>query len=114
MMIERSATAIASASVAVLFVEFVSAKPAGAVMVAVLVRVEPEGLATTVAVRVKVAEPFAKRLTAVLMLPVPLGVAQEPAEATQVQVAPVTLAGRVSATVAPVTAEGPAFDATIV
>ena len=58
--------------------------------------------------------PAAGRFTTWLMLPEPLAVHEEPAEAVQVQVTPVRLAGNVSATVAPVTAVGPAFLATIV
>mgnify|MGYP005610608787 CR=1 FL=1 len=46
--------------------------------------------------------------------PDPLAAQLEPAVAAQVQVALVTLAGKLSVTVAAVTALGPALDATIV
>src|SRR5882672_2041775 len=48
------------------------------------------------------------------MLPEPLAVQVPPPAPTQVQLTPVIVAGSVSVTVAPVTALGPAFDATIV
>ena len=48
------------------------------------------------------------------MLPEPEAVQLPPPAATQVQVTPVSAAGKVSATVAPVTASGPAFEATTV
>ncbi len=48
------------------------------------------------------------------MLPEPEAVQLPPPVAAQVQVAPVRMAGKVSATVAPVTDKGPAFEATIV
>ena len=47
-------------------------------------------------------------------MPEPEAVQLPPPVATQVQVTPVSVAGKVSATVAPVTAEGPAFVATMV
>ena len=58
--------------------------------------------------------PPERRLTDAETLPVPLAGQLEPPLATQVQLALVTLAGKMSVTVAPVTADGPAFDATIV
>ena len=48
------------------------------------------------------------------MLPLPAAVHVPPPAATQVQVTPVSVAGKVSATVAPVTADGPTFEATMV
>jgi hypothetical protein len=54
------------------------------------------------------------RFTVSLMFPEPLAVQVPPPAPTQVQLAPVIVAGSVSVTVAPVTASGPAFDATIV
>ena len=48
------------------------------------------------------------------MLPLPEAVHVAPPAATQVQVTPVSIAGKMSATVAPVTASGPAFEATSV
>lgn len=59
--------------------------------------------------------PFTATSAVVLMLPVPFVDPQaEPAEAVQVQVAFVRLAGRLSATAAPVTALGPEFVTTMV
>ena len=48
------------------------------------------------------------------MSPLPLAGHADPAEAAQGQVAAETFAGNTSATVAPTTALGPAFEATIV
>ena len=48
------------------------------------------------------------------MLPLPAAVHVPPPAATHVQVTPVSVAGKVSATVAPVTADGPTFRAVIV
>ena len=48
------------------------------------------------------------------MLPLPEAVHAPPPAPTQVQVGLVRTAGKVSATVTPVTAEGPAFEATMV
>jgi hypothetical protein len=67
-----------------------------------------------VAVTVKVALPPLSRFTRALMFPLPLAGQTEPTDAAQVHVAAVTFAGNTSATVAPVTALGPAFAATIV
>ena len=91
-----------------------SATPLGTPMVAVLTNV-PVAEATTVAVRVKVAVPATGRFPDVEIEPEPEAAVQlPPAEATHVQVAPVRLAGSVSVTEAPVTTDGPLFDATIV
>ena len=54
------------------------------------------------------------RFTVSPMLPLPDAVHVPPPALTQDQVAPESDAGSVSATLAPVTALGPAFDATIV
>ena len=68
-----------------------------------------------VAVTVKVTEPPLSRFTLAARFPLPLAAGHaEPTVAAQVQVAPVSCAGNRSVTVAPVTALGPAFDATIV
>ena len=85
--------------------------PTGAVMVAVL-EIVPDPLA--VAVTVKVAVPPESRFTEAARLPLPLAGQLDPALAAQVQLALVTVAGKMSVIVAPVTADGPAFDATIV
>jgi hypothetical protein len=53
-------------------------------------------------------------LTVLLMLPVPEAVQVPPPAPVQVQVAPVSVAGSVSATVAPVTDDGPELLAVIV
>ena len=84
-----------------------SVEPDGLVTVAVLVSV-PSASAATVAVTVKVALPPFAKLTVVLMLPVPDDAPQlELLEAKHVQVALVSLAGKVSTTAAPETALGP-------
>src|SRR2546425_20401 len=86
--------------------------PAGAVTVAVFTI----GLAppVTVAVAVNVAVPPASRLMLALRLPLPLAGQLEPADAAHVQVTPETWPGKLSVTVAPVTALGPALLTTIV
>ena len=86
--------------------------PAGAVTVAVFVIV-PE-LAVTVAVAVNVAVPPLSRSTLAFRLPLPLAGQVEPAEAAHVQVTLLSRAGKLSVTVAAVTALGPALLATIV
>src|SRR5262245_58332702 len=85
--------------------------PPGAAMVAVFV-IAPVPVA--VVVTVKVTLPPESRFTPCEMLPLPFAAQLEPAVAEQVHVAPVSAAGKLSVTVAPVTALGPAFDATIV
>lgn len=103
-----------SVSVAALFAPFGSVVPAGGVMLAELDTL-PVAFAATVAVRVNVAVPPTARSTVVLILPVPLAEPQaEPAEAVQVQVALVSVIGRLSVTAAPATALEPALLATIV
>ena len=86
-----------------------------AAIVAVLMTVPL--VAATVAVTEKVALPPLIRLTVVkMLLPLPEAAPQaEPDVARQVQVTPVSLVGgTLSATVAPITPLGPAFEATIV
>jgi hypothetical protein len=83
----------------------------GAAIVAVL-EIVPEPLA--VAVTVNVAVPPESSVTLALMLPLPLAGQLDPALALQVHVAPVSAAGKLSVTVAPVAVDGPAFDATMV
>src|SRR5437016_2327532 len=86
--------------------------PAGAVRVAWFVLV-PEP-AMTVAVTVNVAVPPLVRSTSAVTLPLPLAGHADPAEAAQVHVGLVNCAGKMSLTVAPTTALGPALLATIV
>jgi hypothetical protein len=100
-------------SLALLLPVFGSMTPAGAVMVAVLVKV-PEAVGETLAVRVKMALPLAGIFTSALRLPVPLAGQDEPGAAEQVHVAPERTAGKVSVTRAPATASGPALETPIV
>ena len=103
-----------SLSLALLFAVLGSVIAAGGVTVAVFDRV-PEALMSSVPVAVNVAVPPTSRFTVWLMFPEPLAAAQlEPPEATHVHVTPVRLAGKVSATVAPVAADGPALLTVIV
>ena len=60
------------------------------------------------------AVPPASRLTVSVMLALPDVVQVEPLDATHVHVAPDSEDGKLSVTVAPVTAEGPLLVATIV
>ncbi len=85
--------------------------PTGALMVAVLLIVP---LPLAVAVTVNVAAPPGSRSTVVVMFPAPLAGQAEPALAAQVQVAPLSCAGRMSVTLAPTTADGPVLLATMV
>jgi len=112
LVIDRSAVGVMTvlASVAELLPAG-SLVPTGAVIVAVF-EIVPDPLA--VAVTVKVAVPPESRFTPAETLPVPLAGQLDPALAAQVQLALVTVAGKMSVTVAPVTADGPAFDATMV
>src|SRR5882762_4337159 len=109
---DRSALAVTcvSLSVAELFPAG-SFTPAGAVTVATLMIVP---VPMTVAVAVKVAVPPASRLTAALILPLPLAGQLDPADAAHVHVTPLSWAGKLSVTVAAATALGPALLATIV
>jgi hypothetical protein len=103
-----------SVSVAELFAPLVSVTPPGAVIVAVLLN-DPVAVARTVADTVNVAEPPMARFTGTLNDPVPEAVEQlDPAVAAQVHDQALMFAGIVSATVAPLTALGPLFVATIV
>ena len=105
-----------SLSVAVLFARFGSVKPLGAVIVAVFESV-PVAAAAIVAVTVYVSVPPVGILTVSAILPLPLEacvVSTAPPVATTVYVSDAMPAGKVSVTVAPVTALGPAFEATIV
>lgn len=113
--IARSAFAASvSVSVALSFVDVGSVTPDGALTVALFDNV-PVADAETVAVNVYVAVPLDNKLAVVLIEPVPdVAPHAEPDEATHVHVAAVSVAGSVSVIVAPVTAEGPPFDATIV
>jgi hypothetical protein len=112
---ERSEVrAIVSVSVAVLLPGVASETVAGTATVAVLAS-EPDAAALSVATTVYVAVPLTARLAVVLMLPLPDAATQvDPAVATHVQVAPVSVAGNVSVIVAPVTNDGPLLVATIV
>jgi hypothetical protein len=97
-----------------LFEVGLSGTPAGAVTVAVFV-IELAVDAETVALTEIVAVPPDTRLTIADTLPVPEGGTQiDGAEAVHVQVAPASPDGRVSATVAPTTSDGPLFVTTIV
>ena len=101
-----------------MFVVFVSVVPAAGETEAVFTSVPmPAGvLGFRVAVNVKVADVPEGSVTVEEMFPVPLGaphVAPDPVGA-HVHVAFVSALGSVSATVRPVTTDGPAFDATIV
>jgi hypothetical protein len=100
-------------SVAVLFAGVGSVDPPGNATVAVFDNV-PVAVDATVALTVNVTVPAASTLTAAEMLPEPEAGQLDPAEAVHVHVAPVRLAGNVSVTVAPVMADGPAFDVTMV
>lgn len=112
--IERSALEDrVSVSVAELFVPVESVTPDGTATDAVLTS-DPVAEGLMVPVRVKVAVAPTARLTSSLIDPLPLALQVAPAEATQVQVAPVIDPGTESVTVAPVTADGPLFEATIV
>ena len=111
---DRSARGVSeSVSVAVLLAPFGSLLPTGAATVAVFTS-EPVAAGATVPVTVNVTVPATRRLTEALMLPLPEAGQVEPAVAVHVHVTPVSVAGSVSVTVAPVITDGPAFDATIV
>ena len=100
-------------SVAVLLPGVGSVTVPGSVMVAVL-EIVPVAEAMTVAVIVKVAVPPGANVTAADMLPLPDAGQLEPALAEHVHVAPLSEAGIVSPTVAPVTVDGPGFEETTV
>jgi hypothetical protein len=114
LVIARSAIAPrVSVSVAESLAGVGSVTPAGGVIEAVLAS-EPVAAALTVAFNVNVAVEPTARLTSALMFPDPLAGHVAPAVTAQVHVAPVSVAGSVSVTVAPVTFDGPALEATIV
>jgi hypothetical protein len=94
----------------------VSVNPAGGLIEAVFVSVVLLDVAgSSVAVSDNVSEPPGRIVPVVAMLPVPLAAPQdEPAEAEQVHVAPVKLAGRESVIGALTTVDGPELLATIV
>ncbi len=103
-----------SVSVAELLAGVGSVTPTGGVMDAVLTRL-PVAPAAMVPVTVNVAVAPTGRSTVVLMLPLPLPAAHDPPPAgTHVQVTPTSDTGTVSVTLAAVTADGPALEASIV
>src|SRR5664279_4358725 len=104
---------IGSVSVAVLLVGSVSVTPGGVDTVAVFDRV-PVADADNVPVSVNVAVPPTSRFTDALMFAVPVAGQLLPGVAAQVHVTPVSTAGTRSVTVAPMTALGPLFVATMV
>src|SRR5690242_20241973 len=96
-------------SASVLFAELGSDAPDGGVTLAVLTS-RPVAVADTVPVAVNVTDPPTGTLTLALMLPAPEGSVQTPPPAPmQVQVTPVSAAGKLSITVAPIASLGPAF-----
>ena len=110
----RSARGVrVSTSVAALFATLVSVTPSGAATVAELVN-EPVAEVEIAAVTVKVTEPPTGRLTLLLIEPLPDAGHVAPPAPVHVHVIDVTPEGIVSATVAPVTVDGPALVATIV
>ncbi len=114
LVIDRSAVGVSvSVSVAELFAGVGSVTPAGGATVAVLTSV-PVAAAEIDPLTVNVTEAPTGRFTEALMLPLPLAGHVPPAAPVHVQVTPLNAAGIVSATVAAVTADGPAFVATIV
>ena len=82
-------------------------------MLAVLT-IEPVPVGEMFAVSVNVTFPPTGMFTDALIDPLPEAGHDAPALATQVHVAPVSAAGKVSVTVAPMAAEGPLFVATMV
>src|SRR5438876_248580 len=97
-----------SVSVAELLAGLGSLIPPGAATEAVLLKLPvAEGLMVPVKAKVTVAP--GGRFTVWLMFPVPLAAHVPPPAPPQVQLAPVTVPGRVSITLAPVAALGPTF-----
>ena len=90
-----------------------SATVPGSEIVAVL-EIVPVAEATTVPEMENVADPPGANVTAEETLPLPEAGHVEPAVAAHVHVTPLRLPGTVSATVAPVTVDGPGFEATTV
>lgn len=116
LVIVKSATGVSvSVSVAELFAGFGSVVPLGTATLTVLDTV-PVAALETVTTNVKVAVPPTARLIAVLFIFTwPLGALQlDPADAVQVHEPMINALGRMSVTVAPVTALGPALVTTIV
>ena len=115
LVIDRSPVGVSvSVSVVELLAEFGSVTDAGAATVAVFTSV-PVAVAGRLPVTVNVVVPPGARVTVALRLPLPDAAGHvDPAEAEQVHATPVTFAGTVSATVAPVAVDGPPFVATIV
>src|SRR6478735_1766671 len=113
--IDRSPVGVSvSVSVAELLAGVGSVTEAGAATVAVFAK-DPVAVAAIVPVTTNVVVPPGARVTVALRLPLPDAAGHvDPAEAAQVHVTPVTIAGTVSATVAPVAVDGPPFVATIV
>lgn len=105
--------AMVSVSVALLLPGVGSVTPPPVATVAVFDSV-PVAALDKVPVAVKVTEPPAGKLTVALMLPDPFAGQVPPPAPTQVQVTPVMVAGKVSATVEPGASLGPTLDATIV
>jgi len=99
--------------VALLFPATGSVVPPGAVTVAVLLSV-PVAPGDTVALTVYVSVPPERMLALSAMFPEPLAAQLEPAEAEHVQETPVSVPGKVSLTVAPVTWLGPLLVTVIV
>ena len=102
-----------SLSVAVLLPGVGSVTAGGTAIVAVLVRV-PVAVEATVPPIVYVTDAATGRFTVSLMEPLPVAAHVPPPVAVHVQVGVSSEAGVVSATVAPTTADGPAFEAVIV
>lgn len=115
LVMDKSADGVSvSVSVAVLLFGVGSVVPVAGVTVAVFVK-DPVAVPETVPFNVKVTVPLAATSTVVLILPLPLACPQlDPAEAAQVHVALVSVAGRMSETVAPNAALGPALLTTMV
>ena len=102
-----------SVSTALLLAGVGSIAPDGSETVTVFVTV-PLAAGEIRAGTVNVAVPPASRSTVAVTLPVPEAGHRESADAAQVQVPKVTLAGARSVTVAPVTPPGPALATTMV
>jgi hypothetical protein len=112
--IERSAAADSvSVSVDELFAGVGSVADPPTATDAVFAKV-PVADAEILAVNVYVAVPPTGRFTVSIMFPVPEAAHEAPLEAAHVHVAPLSALGNVSDTVAPIAADGPAFEATIV
>jgi hypothetical protein len=114
LVIDRSPVGVSvSVSVAELLPGVGSVTEAGTATDAVFAKL-PVAVVEMVEVSVNVAVPPGARVTEALMLPLPDAGHVEPAEAAQVQFVPDKMAGTVSVTVAAVTVDGPALEATIV